>query len=462
MEGSCVARMAEGVMRLSVFDRRRAGALLHLGSLDAALGRGGRAFIDWLAEAGFNVWQILPVGPTGSDGSPYWVRSDFAGKYTFVDPDELPDSRSPDYQPFLASSAQWLPDYALFEALSAVHQWQPWWLWPADVRDREPAAMARVSREFAAEIQRVKTEQFAFAWQWRRLREHAQSRGVRLLGDLPFYVAPDSAETWVHRSKFQLDAAGRPTAVAGVPPDYFSADGQLWGNPLYDWKAIQDDGFALWRARVVQQLERVDVLRIDHFRALAAYWAVPAGAPDARGGEWRPTPGEELMGLLWDDLGDLPIVAEDLGVITPDVEALRKGFGLPGMRVLQFGFSGEATNPHLPHMHEHDSVVYTGTHDNDTTLGWYSTLPENARRGVDDFLRLTPGSMPEALTRTALGSVGNLAIVPAQDLLALGSEARLNTPGTASGNWSWRLGPGALTSDLAGHFRHLNGIYGRA
>jgi 4-alpha-glucanotransferase len=285
---------------------------------------------------------------------------------------------------------------------------------------------------------------------------------VRLFGDLPFYVAPDSAETWAHREQFQLDATGHPTAVAGVPPDYFSVTGQLWGNPLYNWDVIRRDHFKLWRDRVAAQMQRVDVLRIDHFRALAAYWSVPAGAPDARGGEWRPSPGEELMGMLWDDLGDLPIVAEDLGVITPDVESLRKGFGLPGMRVLQFAFSGEATNPHLPHMHEHDSVVYTGTHDNDTTVGWYSTLPEQARRGVDDFLRLTPGSMPEALVRAALGSVGGLAVVPAQDLLALGSEARLNTPGTAVGNWSWRLGQGALTSDLAGHFRHLNGIYGRA
>ena len=225
----------------------------------------------------------------------------------------------------------------------------------------------------------MKGVQFAFYTQWQRLREHAASRGVRLFGDLPFYVAPDSAEAWAHREQFQLDATGHPTAVAGVPPDYFSVTGQLWGNPLYNWDVIRRDHFKLWRDRVAAQMQRVDVLRIDHFRALAAYWSVPAGAPDARGGEWRPSPGEELMGMLWDDLGDLPIVAEDLGVITPDVESLRKGFGLPGMRVLQFAFSGEATNPHLPHMHEHDSVVYTGTHDNDTTLGWYSTLPEQAR-----------------------------------------------------------------------------------
>ncbi|HVW70963.1 MAG TPA: 4-alpha-glucanotransferase [Steroidobacteraceae bacterium] len=445
--------------RLPVFDRRRAGVLLHLGSLPDALGRGGRAFIDWLAAAGFSGWQILPVGPTGADGSPYWVRSDFAGNPVFIDSGEWPDQGG--LGEFLAASAHWLEDYALFEVLSFVQGGAPWWSWAPQWRDRAPEALAHLRQQYAAELDRVKNVQFAFFVQWRRLREHARARGVRLFGDLPFYVAPDSAETWAHRDQFQLDATGQPAAVAGVPPDYFSQTGQLWGNPLYDWDVLRRDQFRLWRRRVASQLQRVDVLRIDHFRALAAHWAVPAGAPDARSGEWRPTPGEELLGLLWQDLGDLPIVAEDLGVITPDVDALRKEFGLPGMRVLQFAFSGESTNPHLPHMHERDSVVYTGTHDNDTTLGWYASLPPHARQQVDDFLRLTPGSMPDALIRAALGSVGGLAIVPVQDLLSLGSEARLNTPGTAAGNWSWRLAPGALTGELAGHFRHLNGIYNR-
>lgn len=447
--------------RLPVFDRRRAGVLLHLGSLECALGRGGRAFIDWLASAGFTVWQILPVGPTGADGSPYWVRSDYAGNPAFIDAHELPDVRSPQYGAFIESSRHWLEDYALFEVLSFVHGGAPWWDWPPPLRDRLPEALVQARQQYAAELGRVRDVQFAFAVQWQRLREHAGSRGVRLFGDLPFYVAPDSAETWAHREQFQLDSLGHPTAVAGVPPDYFSETGQLWGNPLYDWEVIRRDHFKLWRDRVAAQMRRVDVLRIDHFRALAAHWAVPAGAPDARGGKWCSTPGEDLMGLLWDDLGDMPIVAEDLGVITPDVEALRKGFGLPGMRVLQFGFSGEGNNPHLPHMHDRDSVVYTGTHDNDTTLGWYLTLPEHARQQVDYFLRLTPGSMPDALIRAALGSVGALAIVPMQDLLSLGSDARLNTPGTATGNWSWRMPPGALSGDLAGHFAHLNRIFGR-
>ena len=449
-------------MRLPVLDRRRAGVLLHLSSLEAPLGRGGRAFIDWLAEAGFSVWQILPIGPTGPDGSPYWVRSDFAGNPTFLDPAELPSAQPAEYAAFLDEAGDWLGDYALFEVLSAAHAGAAWWTWPAELRDRKPSALARVTRDLGVELQRIEREQFAFFAQWRRMREHARSRGVRILGDLPFYVGPDSVETWAHREQFQLDAQGRPAAVAGVPPDYFSETGQLWGNPLYAWQRMRHDNFVYWRARVLEQLQRVDLLRIDHFRALAAHWAVPAGAPDARGGEWHLTPGEDLLRLLMDELGDLPILAEDLGVITDDVVALRKGFGLPGMRVLQFAFSGEGNNPHLPHMHEHDTVVYTGTHDNDTTLGWYRSLDEETRRRVDSMLRAAPGSMPEALIREALGSVGQLAIIPAQDLLGLGSEARLNTPGTVAGNWRWRLPPGALTPQLAGHFARLNHMYGRA
>ena len=449
-------------MRLPVLDRRRAGVLLHLGSLEAALGRGGRAFIDWLADAGFTVWQVLPAGPTGPDGSPYWVRSDFAGNPDFLDQTELPEAEPSEYAAFVDETEQWLDDYALFEALSAAHSGTVWWTWPAEVRERIPAVLDRVTRELAAQLQRTKREQFAFFVQWRRLRAHARSRGVRILGDLPFYIAPHSAETWAQREQFQLDAVGRPATVAGVPPDYFSRTGQLWGNPLYDWQAMRRDNFAYWRARVLAQLERADLLRIDHFRALAAHWAIPAGAPDARGGEWHLTPGEDLLRLLMDELGDLPILAEDLGVITDDVVALRKGFGLPGMRVLQFAFGGEGDNPHLPHMHEHDSVVYTGTHDNDTTLGWYRSLDEETRRRVDSMLRVAPGSMPEALIREALGSVGQLAVIPAQDLLGLGSEARLNTPGTVDGNWRWRLPAGALTPELARHFAQLNGMYGRA
>jgi 4-alpha-glucanotransferase len=447
-------------MRLPVFDRRRAGVLLPLSALEAPLGRGGRAFVDWLAAAGFSVWQILPVGPVGADGSPYWVRSDWAGNAAFLDPDELP--HAPSDAQFLADSSAWLPDYALFEALTAAHDGAPFWEWPAELRDRAPEALAAARTARAAELAALEREQYAFHVQWQRLRDYARGRGVRLFGDLPFYVAPSSVETWAHRALFQLAASGAPALVGGVPPDYFSELGQLWGNPVYDWHAHRREGYRWWVARVRAQLSRLDLLRLDHFRALAAYWAVPAGAPDARGGAWHAAPGMELLTRLREEFSDLPLAAEDLGVITPDVQALRDGFGLPGMRVLQFAFDGDPANPHRPYLHERAGVVYTGTHDNDTTLGWYSHLDAAARERVDLYLGSAAGAMPEALIRAALGSVARLAIVPAQDLLGLGSGARLNTPGTLSGsNWSWRLPPAALTVDLARRFAALNAVYGR-
>jgi 4-alpha-glucanotransferase len=445
---------------LSVFDRRRAGVLLHLSSLDAGLGRGGRAFIDWLASAGFSVWQVLPLGPTGTAGSPYWVRSDSAGNPAFIDAAEHPDPAGAAYAAFLERSASWLDDYAVFEVLSAEHAGAAWWQWPLAFRERDGAALARLREERHAEIARLKLEQFAFAVQWQQLRSYAHARGVRLMGDVPFYVAPDSAEVWTQRAQFQLAAAGMPRAVAGVPPDYFSELGQLWGNPLYDWTRMRADGFEFWHARVRRQLERVDVLRIDHFRALAAHWAVPAGAADARGGAWRRTPGRALLQSLKREFSFLPFIAEDLGLITPDVEALRRRFRLPGMRVLQFGFDGDPSNPHLPHMHRHNSVVYTGTHDNDTTVGWFEALDADTRRRVAAYLG--SDSMPQALIRAACASVAQLAVVPMQDLLGLGAQARFNTPGTVQGNWSWKLPAGALNDNSAQYYAGLNRLYARA
>jgi 4-alpha-glucanotransferase len=446
---------------IAVLARRRAGVLLHVGSLHAGLGRGGRTFIDWLASAGFGVWQILPLGPTGADGSPYWVRSDSAGNAALIDPDEPAPVNSSEFQTFLDRSRDWLEDYAAFEVLSTMHSGTPWWHWPPQYRDRQPAAMEGLRREQAQGLRTIREQQFGFAWQWQRLHEYARSRGITLFGDVPFYVAPDSAETWANRDQFQLDATGKPTAVAGVPPDYFSQLGQLWGNPLYAWDQMRRDGFRFWRSRIHRQLERVDLLRIDHFRALAAHWAVPAGAPDARSGSWQPSPGRELLQLLKGELGTLPVVAEDLGVITPDVEALRRDFGLAGMRVMQFGFDGAGDNLHLPHMYEQASVVYTGTHDNDTTVGWYTSLDAETQRRVDYFLRAGAGQMPHAMIHAVMASVAQLAVVPMQDLLCLGSEARLNTPGTAIGNWSWRLPEQALTAELAQAFALLNRVFGR-
>jgi 4-alpha-glucanotransferase len=448
-------------MRLPVFDRRRAAVLLPLSALDAPLGRGGRAFVDWLAAAGFSVWQMLPVGPAGPDGSPFWSSADCAGEPALLDTAELPDPAAPRTAEFLETSAPWLADYALFAALARSQAGAPFWSWPAELGAREPHALAGARRRLAAGIARIEAEQYAFHVQWGRLRDYAHARGVRLFGDLPFYVAPSSLATWTHRELFRLDASGAPAVVSGVPPDYFSELGQLWGNPVYDWGAARRDGFGWWRARLRAQLARFDLLRLDHFRALVAHWAVPAGAPDARGGAWLATPGAALLQRLREELGELPLVAEDLGLITPEVVALRKAFGLPGMRVLQFAFDGNPQNPHLPYLHEPDNAAYTGTHDNDTALGWYRRLDPDTRARVDLFLRAGAEAMPETLIRAALGSVARLAVVPAQDLLALGSEARLNTPGTTAGNWSWKLPAGALDAPLARRYARLNGCFGR-
>jgi 4-alpha-glucanotransferase len=452
--------------------QRRAGVLLHPTALRGQAGnpaddRGGlgaaaRGFIDWLAEAGFSIWQVLPLGAPGMSGSPYWARSDMAGEPALIDAFELPDaaSQADDYRRFLADSHDWLEDYVLFDVLSARHH-TPWWEWPEPHRRRDPAALAEVAREEAGALEQRRIVQWHFDWQWRALRAHAAARGVHLFGDLPIYVAPDSVSTWAHPEQFQLTPEGRPALLAGVPPDYFSANGQLWGNPLYDWEQAQRDGFAFWRTRLDHQLRRFDLVRIDHFRGLAAYWAVPEGAQTAREGHWRPAPGHALFEALRAEHPDLPVVAEDLGLITEDVHALRRAFGLPGMRVLQFGFDGSRDNPHLPHNFDPELVAYTGTHDNDTTVGWYRGLDAQSAQRVQVYLETTAGGVPESLMRACLSSVAHLAILPAQDLLQLDSSARFNTPGTAAGNWTWRLPHGGLTAPLAAHFRELNQRFDR-
>jgi 4-alpha-glucanotransferase len=453
-----------------LLERRRSGVLLHPTSLISgdgaaargALGAAARTFIDWLAQAGFSIWQVLPLGPLSGGGSPYWARSDFAGHAALIDRNELPDlgQLRSDFEMFRATHDDWLEDYVLFETLAERFQ-AAWWDWPEAFRAREPKAMCRFAREARERLDSRRIEQWQFDWQWRALRGYAAERGVFLFGDLPIYVAPDSVATWSARAQFQLDAAGRPLLLAGVPPDYFSADGQLWGNPLYDWQQAERDGFAFWRARLGRQLRRFDLLRIDHFRGLAGYWAVPAGARTAREGHWCPAPGQALFQALGADFPDLPLVAEDLGVITPDVELLRVGFRLPGMRVLQFGFDGSPDNPHLPHNYQRDLVAYTGTHDNDTTVGWYHGLANADAQRVSYYLRSDAAGLPDAMARAVLASVAQLAIVPAQDLLQLGSEARFNTPGTVAGNWSWRLPAERLTADLAQRFAQLNHVFGR-
>jgi len=455
---------------LRLLERRRSGVLLHPTSLltgdgaDArgALGAAARGFIDWLAQAGFSIWQVLPLGPPGGGGSPYWARSDFAGQTSMIDCNELPDlnAQHSDFESFRAAHEDWLEDYVLFEAMADRFK-AAWWDWPEQFRARDPKAMYRFARESREQLERRRLEQWQFDWQWRALRGYAAARGVFLFGDLPIYVAPDSVATWAARAQFQLDADGRPALLAGVPPDYFSADGQLWGNPLYDWGQAERDGFSFWRTRLAHQLQRFDLVRIDHFRGLAGYWAVPAAAKTAREGRWCPAPGQALFQALRADFPDLPLVAEDLGVITPDVEQLRVAFHLPGMRVLQFGFDGSPDNPHLPHNYLRDVVAYTGTHDNDTTVGWYRSLERADAQRVEFYLRTEPAALAETMARAVLASVAQLAVIPVQDLLQLGSQARFNTPGTATGNWSWRLPVGSLTAALAVHFASLNHVFGR-
>jgi 4-alpha-glucanotransferase len=492
---------------------RRAGILLHPTSLPGPFGIGDLgsatdAFLDWAAVAGATVWQVLPLGPVGERShSPYDGISAFAGNPLLISPerlvvdgllspsalDEAPGfaAERVDYpavrawkerlleeawqrfrrhgtsatrerlRAFAADTrrAPWLADWELFCALKRRYDGAPWNAWPSALARREPAALAEAREELTAETGFHRFVQFLFFSQWARVHGTASRRGLRILGDVPIYVAHDSADVWAHRELFDLDEDGRPQHVAGVPPDYFCPAGQRWGNPLYRWDRMASDGYEWWVSRLRGNLELTDLVRIDHFRAFAAYWEVPADQPDARAGRWAPGPGLPFFAALRRGVGGLPIVAEDLGVITSDVEALRDTVGLPGMRVLQFAFD-EDNSSHLPHRHRARSVVYTGTHDNDTTGGWYATLSREARARFRDYLG-SRGQEPHwDLVRAACTSAAELAVLPLQDLLGLGSTARMNRPGEVKGNWEWRLLPDQLTG-VAPRLRRLLEVSGR-
>ena len=455
-----------------VLAARRAGVLLHPTSLPGpgsrgTLGADARRFVDWLVAGGFSVWQTLPLGVTDAYGSPYCLRSAYAGDPRFIAPEDLAEfmvlpadldgsaARDARYASFVAladaeqrrafadfvrTRRRWLLPYGLFELLSARFQQLPWWQWPAAYRERDSAALRACLAANREQFRAFVFEQYLFELQWAALKGYANERGVYLFGDLPFYVDRNSVEVWWDRRLFALDATGEPLAVAGVPPDYFNSEGQLWGNPLYDWDAMERSGFGWWLARMRAQLTRFDVVRIDHFRALESYWEVPAGATTARLGQWRPGRGDALLAALRAQLGAMPLVAEDLGLITDEVRALRDRFELPGMVVLQFAFDGTSDNPHLPQYHRRSSVVYTGTHDNDTTVGWYAGLDARARAVVHGMLGAGPTPpVPEFLIEAAYASNAALAIVPMQDLLGRDSGSRMNTPGTVIGNWRWRF-----------------------
>lgn len=428
--------------------QRTSGVLIHLTSLPVspeggAVGSQARGFVDRLAAAGQSVWQMLPVHPPDPFDSPYSSPSAFAGHPRLAgsgesapDPEELAAWR--------ARNADWVEDWALFDAIRAERGGAPWTRWPAALRNRDPGALDDFAREHADRVERAVVAQFHFDTAWDGLRAHARTRGVKLFGDMPFFVAMDSADVWANPRLFNLTRDGRPTHVAGVPPDYFSRNGQRWGNPLYAWEEHAADGYRWWRRRLEVTLRRFDMVRIDHFRAIDQNWAIPRRNRTARKGRWVDGPGRALLGALQAVAGPGGLVAEDLGTITPAVFALRREFDIPGMVVLQFGFEGGVEdNPHHPDNVSEDVVCYTGTHDNNTTLGWYLEDEKRRERRVKPFAHA--GEQPhQTLHRLAMESPARLAVVPIQDLLGLDASARMNFPGRVEGNWKWRLRPGQL------------------
>ncbi len=486
---------------------RAAGLLLHPSSLAGPfpigdLGPAAQALLDWLVDSGLAAWQVLPLGPTGFGNSPYGALSSFAGNPLLISPQALaaaglvdaPDvatssPASPAAVDFAAARVlkedlterawsafrrspreplpaqweaftrapevdAWLDDWCLFAALKEAHDGASWLDWEPALRDREPAALARARRELAEPIAVRRFEQFLFFRQWGTLREAAEARGIQLIGDLPFYPALDSADVWCDRELFDLDRTGHPRHVAGVPPDYFATTGQRWGNPVYRWRRLAARGYDWWIRRLRWQLRLFHRVRLDHFRGFVSYWEIPAQAPTAAAGRWRRGPGERLFAALRRALGELPLLAEDLGLIDERVGSLRRHLRLPGMRVLQFAFD-EVDSLHAPHRHVPDTVVYTGTHDNDTTLGWFAAASPETRRRALVYLGCDEAEVVPALVRAALTSVASLAVLPLQDLIGLGSETRMNVPGRESGNWGWRLDPATVPDQLPSRLQEL-------
>jgi len=504
---------------------RSSGILLHPTSLSGPFGIGdlgpeAYTFADFLTASEQSIWQVLPLGPTGYGDSPYACYSAFAGNTLLISPEvliedgvllrgDIPNHHSferedqidfeavhkskaslllkaftrfkaathhrlaEQFTQFTQRCSSWLEDYALFQALKDAHGGVAWIDWEPGIVRREPRALARARQNLSEQIEAQKFYQFLFFRQWFALKAYCNERGIRLVGDIPIFVAEDSADVWTNPDQFKLDRDGRPLVVAGVPPDYFSATGQLWGNPLYDWDRMLADGFKWWLERVSATLQTVDIVRIDHFRGFVACWEIPAGDKTAERGRWVPAPGRELFARIKEVLGELPIIAEDLGVITPDVEALRDSFGFPGMRILQFAFSSDTRNVDLPHNYHRNSVVYTGTHDNDTIVGWFKSVAgagstrtpaqiERERNFCLKYLYSDGTEIEWDFIRTVLASVADTAVIPLQDLLGLGSNARMNLPNTTAGNWIWRVKPNALTERHATRLRELTEVYGRS
>jgi len=500
--------------------KRASGVLLHPTSLPGLYGIGdiGPAAFEWvnfLASAGCSIWQVLPLGPTGYGDSPYQCFSAFAGNPYLISPEgllaedllhsddlvEMPafpqdqvdfgavipfklgildrafirfkNSASKKmcqaFTDFKLAEAAWLEDFTLFMAIKEQFGGGPWVDWPQAYRQRDETALATFRTEHAVDIERHAFRQFVFFRQWERVREHAHAKGITLVGDIPIFVAHDSADVWAHPELFYMNADGTPAVVAGVPPDYFSATGQLWGNPLYNWEVHAKDDYAWWLSRFKAVLSMVDLVRLDHFRGFAAYWQIPGDAETAIDGEWIPGPGKAFLQKMKAGLGDfttplssgLPIIAEDLGVITEDVEDMRVSFDLPGMKIMVFAFDDDASNKFLPHNYTSDYVVYTGTHDNDTALGWYQRVDDKERDFARRYLARDGRDISWDLIRAAWGSVAVFAIAPLQDLLGLDNSARMNYPGSLGGNWTWRMPPQATNEFLTSRLYETNLLYGR-
>lgn len=499
-----------------MFNVRTSGILLHPTSLPSRFGIGdlgdeAYCFIDFLSESFQQVWQILPLGPTGYGNSPYLSYSSLAGNPLLISPEKLQEDQllaesdfanlphfpvdrvdydlviqtkipllkkasqnfkitasaeqQKEFQEFCDRQSYWLNDYALFMALKDAHQGASWNTWETNILQRKPEALAQWTNRLSNEIFFHKFLQFEFFRQWTTLKEYANENGISIFGDIPIYVAHDSADVWANPEIFCLDEeTGEAALMAGVPPDYFSETGQLWGNPVYNWEVLEKTDFHWWVKRIEGMLDYVDIMRIDHFRGFEAFWAVKQGEKTAIEGEWLEAPGTAFFTILKQKLGKLPIIAEDLGVITPEVESLRDQFEFPGMKVLQFAFDSDRANPFLTfNFASRNCVVYTGTHDNNTTVGWFNERsPEEQARLVDYLGCICPEGVHWSLIRLALSSIANQAIFPIQDILGLGSEGKMNTPAQAEGNWDWRYRSEALTSQLSEHLKHLTYLYGRA
>lgn len=493
------------------FDRS-SGLLLHVTSLPSYGGIGDMGpaayqFADFLTAAKQRLWQVLPLSPTGYGNSPYAAMSAFAGNQLLVSLEFLSDwgwiggerianlpgrqgnvdfnlvahtklpllaeaahnflARKPHeqwqkFERYCAENAYWLEDYVLYNVLRQKFQTGAWNLWPEEIAHRNPEALARIRKEYADAIAAEKAIQFAFDEQWRHLRSYCKERGIRIIGDVAIFVNYDSADVWTHPDLFELDKKLQPIRVAGVPPDYFSKTGQRWGNPLYKWDVLERQGFDWWVDRIRRAHFLYDIIRLDHFRGFEAYWSIPAEHETAVNGEWVKAPGDKLFSRLREALGELPFIAEDLGMITPEVDALREQFELPGMRILQFGFSDRGAHNYLPHRYVTNTVVYTGTHDNDTTLGWWeSGITEKEKTAVEQYLGSLQDGVVWPLIRAASRSVADICLFPVQDILQLGSEGRMNTPSRPHDNWSWRCPEGILTQDLAGKLAALTEITDR-